>query len=139
MVPAGHEPECNEEGGAVVDIIADVRLFNEADLATIEWFVDGVSGGFGETFSPFISLGTHTIDAIATAVQGVSDTDTVEVNVLDKTPPLLEIAFLNNKTGAQISQITSDSVNLPFLGAHVTRVFLRVSGDQILQRSQVIQ
>jgi len=34
---------------------------------------------------------------------------------------------------------TRATVNFPLLVARIVRVFLRVSGDQALQRSQVIQ
>lgn len=117
-VPDGTEQECSQEGGSVIELVAEVRLFNEAELGTIEWFVDGSSSGFGETYSPYISLGTHTIDAVATAVQGVSDSETVDVNIIDRTPPVLETAFINNKTGVQINQISNNSTQ--FVGIHMS-------------------
>ena len=117
-VPDGTEQECSEEGGSIIELVAEVRLFNEAELGTIEWFVDGTSSGFGETFSPFISLGAHTIDAVATAVQSVSDSETVDVNITDRIPPALDAAFVNSKTGAQISQISNNSTQ--FVGIHVS-------------------
>ena len=148
IVPAGSTQECSEEGGSNVELATDIRLINGAELSTVEWFIDGVSSGFGETFTPFLDLGAHTIQASATTVQGPTDSDTVDVNIQDTTPPVLDLGFINTLTGEPVTEISSSAVQfvttqmsatdicdpMPLIQAAVTPVYAVEDGDVILIR-----
>ena len=110
-VIGGTTQECTDTGGATVTLTADTTLFGGAELASIEWTVDGANGGTGETITPFLTLGAHTIEVLATTTAGDTDTDVVTVNVLDTAPPLVDVAFLDSQTGEPISEVSNSRVH----------------------------
>ena len=91
----GTTQECSETGGSTVELTATVTLVGGAELGSIDWFVNNESAGSGETITPFLALGPHTVDVVATAVTGESGNDSVSVDVVDTTAPALEVAYLN--------------------------------------------
>jgi len=107
-VDGGTNQECAETGGSVVSLTATVALVGGAEPGSIDWFVDGEDAGSGETITPFLALGAHTVEALATAKTGESDTDSVPVTVHDTTPPDLDVAFIN-KAGDPITSVRSKS------------------------------
>jgi hypothetical protein len=110
-ISGGNTQECSETGGSTVTLTATVTLVGGAELGGIDWIVDGTSTGSGETITPFLALGSHTVDVIATAVTGESGTDSGSVDIQDTTDPDLEIAFLNQ---------AGDIVTSTSAGNHVT-------------------
>lgn len=120
--PAGTTQECSEEGGTNVEFTTEVRLINGAELGTIEWFVNGYSSGFGETFTTFLGLGEHTIEALATAIQSVSDSDVINVSIVDTTGPVLDVGFVNTRTGEVVSEISSASAQFVTTQIFVTDI-----------------
>ena len=117
-VAGGSQQECTETGGSTVNISAETMLFGGAELDSIEWKVDGSSAGSGETITPFLELGTHTVGVLATTNTGESDTDSVTVIVTDTTAPILDVAFIDRRTGEPISQI--ERANVQWIEAHFT-------------------
>ena len=110
-VTGGSTQECTETGGATVAISADVTLTGGAELASVNWTIDGASAGSGNTITPFLALGPHTVEALATTTTGVSDTDSIVVNVADTTPPVVDAHFLDSRTGEPISNISGNRAN----------------------------
>ena len=94
-----------------MELTATVSLVGGAELGSIEWFINNERAGIGASINPFLTLGTHTVDVVATALTGESGDDTASITVRDTTAPDLEIGFLNN-TG---QLVTSSST-----GNHVT-------------------
>lgn len=91
----GTTQECAETGGSTISLSASINLIGGAELGTIEWFVDGQTAGTGVTVTPFLTLGTHTVDALASATTGESDRDALSVTVRDTKPPVLDAGFVD--------------------------------------------
>jgi hypothetical protein len=138
----GSIQECSETGGSTVSLNAAVNLVGGAEVGSIEWYVDGESAGSGETITPYLTLGDHTVDVLATAVIGESDTDSVTVTVRDTTPPKLTVAFLN-QAGLPINEVVAGTYvtaqispndicdPTPVSGGSAVPVFEVVDGDTI--------
>jgi hypothetical protein len=94
-IEGGTTQECTEIGGSVVSLTVTTELVGGAELGSIEWTVDGESAGSGATLVPFMALGSHTVEVLASTTSGESDTDSVAVEVRDTVPPDLDVAFLN--------------------------------------------
>ncbi|TNG02013.1 MAG: hypothetical protein EP297_01640 [Gammaproteobacteria bacterium] len=115
-VAGGELQECMDTGGSTVTISAETMLFGDAELASVEWTVDGVSAGSGETITPFLEVGSHTVEALATTTTGESDTDLVIVTVTDTVAPDLEVAFVDGRSGVHVSQV--ERANVQWIVAH---------------------
>ena len=115
-VAGGELQECMDTGGSTVTISAETMLFGDAELASVEWTVDGVSAGSGDTITPFLEVGSHTVEALATTTTGESDTDLVIVTVTDTVAPDLEVAFVDGCSGVHVSQI--ERANVQWIVAH---------------------
>jgi len=122
LVDGGTYQECNDTGGNNVELTAAVDLTNGAELASIDWEVDGNAAGSGTSITPFLSLGTHSVSVTATGVSGVYDTASTTIQVVDTVEPSLSIEFVDSRTGQVIS-----SVN----GARVTFVEVRLNGSDV--------
>jgi hypothetical protein len=96
-VTGGNVQECAQTGGSMVEIVAVPLLFNGAILDSIVWSLDGEMIGEGLAVNPFVTLGTHTIEAVATTTNGDVDTATQALDVRDTTSPVLDIAFIDNR------------------------------------------
>jgi hypothetical protein len=105
-VAGGTTQECTATGGSTVAISADVTLIGEAELASVTWTIDGASAGSGEAIAPLLTLGSHTIQALATATTGESDTASTVVSVVDTTPPTVDAHFLDGRTGEPVDSIS---------------------------------
>jgi len=102
--------ECSEPGGAPVVATADVTLVGGAALESISWTVDGADAGMGQVIQPVLSLGNHTISAMATADTGETATASVPVQVEDTTRPVIDVAFIDSRSGERITQIERANV-----------------------------
>jgi hypothetical protein len=107
-VTGGTTQECTETGGSTVAISADVTLTGGAELASVAWTIDGASAGSSDTITPFLALGSHTIQALATTTTGESDTASIAVTVADTTPPTVYPRFLDSRTGEPIASISGN-------------------------------
>jgi hypothetical protein len=107
-ITGGTTQECTETGGSTVAISADVTLTGGAELASVAWTIDDASAGSGDAITPFLGLGSHTIQALATTTTGESDTASVVVTVADTTPPTVDPHFLDSRTGEPIDSITGN-------------------------------
>lgn len=115
-VSGGTLQECTQTGGTPVTISAETMLFGGAELDSIEWMVNGSDAGSGESISPFLELGSNTVEVLATTTTGENDTDSVIVNVTDTVKPDLEVAFIDIRSGEPISQI--ERANVQRVTAH---------------------
>jgi hypothetical protein len=122
LAEGGTYQECNDVGGNNVELSAVVELTNGAELASIDWEVDGDAAGSGYSITPFLSLGSHSISVTATGVSGIYDTASTTIQVADTVEPSLSIEFVDSRTGQVIT-----SVN----GARVTFVEVRLNGSDV--------
>ena len=110
-VIGGTTQECLETGGSTVTMEAETRLFGDEVLSSIEWTIDGAHAGFGETISPFLQLGSHDVEVLATTASGATNTDSERVNVADTSPPTVDAAFVDSRSGNPISVISRNRVH----------------------------
>lgn len=122
LVEGGTNQECNDVGGNNVVLSAAVDLTNGAELASIDWEVDGNAAGSGDSITPFLSLGTHSISVTATGVSGIYDTASTTIQVVDTVEPSLSVEFIDLQTGLAISSVDS---------ARVTFVEVRLNGSDV--------
>lgn len=121
-VEGGTNQQCNDIGGNNVELTATVVLSNGAELASIDWTVDGIAAGSGASITPFLSLGSHSISVTATGVSGIHDTASTTVQVVDTVKPSLSIEFVDSRTGQTISSVD---------GARVTFVEVSLNGSDV--------
>lgn len=142
LVDGGHTQECEENGGSEVMITALPQVFGGASLDAIRWTVDGEDAGEGFMITPFLSLGDHHVEAIATTTTGETGSANVDILIEDTTPPSLEIAFLN-KRGEEIEMAGPGPVQIQFAATDVcdpnpvvtnknSRPFYGVPDDNVL-------
>ena len=110
-VLGGTTQECTEFGGSDVQMTTETILYGDEVLDTIEWIIDGESAGFGETITPFLELGSQTIEVLATTESGSTGVDSVTVNIVDTIPPVIDVAFLDSMTGAPIDSISKNRMH----------------------------
>jgi hypothetical protein len=115
-VTGGELQECVEIGGSNVAISAETVLFGDTELAAVEWTIDGVSAGTGETITPFLELGSHTVEVLATTTTGENDTDSIIITVADTVAPDLEVSFVDVRSGDHVSQIAR--ANVQWIATH---------------------
>ena len=104
-VTGGTPQECTEPGGNTVSLTANIQTVAGAALSQVSWKVDGNTAGTGNSISPFLSLGTHTVEATAVSTSGLTDTDVVSIDIQDTSNPLLNIQFLDAASGQVITSI----------------------------------
>lgn len=117
-IEGGYIQECASIGGHNVSATANITLLNGAQLDTIQWTVNGQDAGTGTIISPFLSLGSNTISVTATTVSGPQDTATTTVGVVDRMGPVINAAFIDNRTGTRITSI--DTKNTSFVGVNMS-------------------
>ena len=122
LVEGGTYQQCNDIGGNNVELSAAVDLTNGAELASIDWTVDGNAAGSEAIITPFLSLGTHSVSVTATGISGIYDTASTTIQVVDTVKPSLSIEFVDSRTGQAISSVE---------GARTTFVEVRLNGSDV--------
>ena len=110
-VIGGTAQECTETGGSTVTMEAETTLFGDEVLSSIEWTIDDAHAGFGETISPFLELGSHAVEVLATTTSGATSMDSETVNVADTSPPTVDAAFFDSRSGNPISVISRNGAH----------------------------
>lgn len=111
MVPNGISQECDELGGKSVSFSATVDLGGGAELASLNWTIDGEDGGTGSSVLPFLTLGSHRVQVTATTTGGLFDSQTAIVNIVDTVGPDLTIGFIDTRTGQPVTSVTGAGVS----------------------------
>jgi len=113
-IPGGTIQECSSSGGSAVPMSVSLSGADAAQAA-IAWSVDGQSAGAGPSISPFLSLGNHSVTVDATTADGRHGGTTVSVRVVDTHPPMLNVAFVDSRTGQVVTSI--DRANVSWIAA----------------------
>jgi len=116
-INGGSVQECAAINGHDVTASAAITLLNGAVLESITWSVDGINAGTGENLSSFLTLGNHTISVTAKATSGAQDIATASVNIVDTTAPIISAAFIDSRSGSEITSI--DTKNTSFVGVSI--------------------
>ena len=118
IVEGGNNQECASTGGHHSEVSAFVTLVNGAELDTIQWMVNGDDAGTSETITPFLLLGDNTVSVTATTINGQLSTAETTVTITDRTRPEMNAAFIDIRTGTEITSI--DTKNTSFVGVSIT-------------------
>lgn len=143
----GTPQECTGVDGSTITFLADVALFNGGQLSTLEWVFDGesVSVGTEPSLAMPVSLGSHSMDVVATLITGQTDTDSQSISIKDTQPPELMLGFIDRHTGQSITEIADNQTHRveiqleakdacdpnPVTNANVVPVFAVEDGDVI--------
>ena len=121
-IAGGSYQQCNEAGGNHVELTATIDLSGGAELASVDWEVDGNAAGSGVSIIPFLSPGSHSISVTATGVSGVYDTAATSMQIVDTIKPALSVEFIDTRTGEVLSSVD---------GSRVTFVDVRLNGSDV--------
>lgn len=138
----GTTQECAETGGSTVSLSTTINLVGDATLGSIEWYIDGQVAGSGDTLTSFLTLGTHSIGALASTTTGESDSDYLDVTIIDTTAPALATGFLDQAGNPVTSTTAGNFVRASIIATDVcdpapdtegaaTPVFAINNGDAI--------
>jgi hypothetical protein len=101
VVDGGEMQECVTIGVSEVTVNTIALPIGGTVTDSIYWTVDAEDAGVGDAISPFLSLGIHAVEAVATTTTGETDSASVNVVIEDTTAPELDIAFLD-RSGQEI-------------------------------------
>lgn len=121
-VAGGTNQQCNDVGGNHIEFTATVNLSGGAEIASIDWMVDGEPAGSGMSITPFISLGSHSVSVTANGISGIYDTASTSIQVVDTQNPSLSIEFVDSRTGQTMTSVD---------GSNVTFVEVRLNGSDV--------
>ena len=107
LIPGGSTQECSSTGGRDASMNANVASLGDDEIDTISWLLDGVPVASGVSVEFFIPLGAHTVETILATVMGETASATQSLTVKDTVRPDLSVAFLNTRTGAEITSLES--------------------------------
>jgi len=112
VVDNGATQECAQAGGTMVGFSASADMNLSANLAAMDWSLDGVPVGDGSSnINVFSSLGAHVIQVTVTTDQGATDTSTASFEIVDTTIPSVQIAFIDN-SGQEVTSAASGDVSV---------------------------
>ena len=84
-------------------------------VSSIAWKIDGEHYAYSDSIDPVLSLGDHTITVVVELLTTETDTDTVDVKVIDTQSPEVFAAFVDVKTGQEVTQVTSRDKVFPIV------------------------
>lgn len=118
IVEGGNNQECASTGGNHSEATAFVTLLNGAQLDSLQWKINGEDAGTGETITPYLPLGANTVSVTATTINGQLSIAETTVTITDKTRPVINAAFIDSRTGIEITSM--DTQNTSFVGVSMT-------------------
>lgn len=107
LIPWGTPQECTGDDGRNISMDAHTTVVNTDAIDTVTWTLDGSPVASGESVNILVPLGAHTVEATVTTILLHSATDSRVISVDDTTAPVISAAFINKKTGAEITTIKS--------------------------------
>ena len=112
-LPEGVIQECFDTGGSTVRVNAIYNLSSNDALDSIDWALDGNYAASGESVDIFVPLGAQKIEVTLNTILGHSATNSTDVEIQDTISPVLNTAFFNSKTGAEVSAIKGKDTATP--------------------------
>ena len=105
QLSGGSIQECSSTGGSTIEATANITTTDINDIASVTWSLDGANAGTGDSVNVFTALGTHTLSVVVdTFTSGVFQ-DTQSVAITDRTSPELNIRFIDNRSGLEITEV----------------------------------
>lgn len=107
-ITGGDSHECTEFGGSPVEVTADIVTTDMNDILAVNWELDGMPAGSGDTTDIFTSLGEHTVAVNVETLASGSLQDSTQLTVVDTTAPDLDIHFVDQRSGEKITSVTNE-------------------------------
>lgn len=107
----GSNQECASTGGNTITANADITTSDVNDIVSVNWLLDNVSVGSGNSIETFASLGSHQLSVEVTTVDSGTLIRSIPVTISDNIRPSLDILFFDQKTGDEITQVSSQFKN----------------------------
>ena len=90
------------------------------DILSINWYLDGIAVGSGNSVETTSPLGSHELSVVVdTAASGIVEASRT-VTVDDTTSPVLNIRFIDQRTGQEVIQVPSKGRNSVIVSYDVT-------------------
>lgn len=103
--------ECSSHDGSIIEASVDIDTTDINDITSINWLLDGVHAGLGESVSVLTPFGSHNLAVVVDTVESGIVESSVEVIVGDTTPPNLGIRFVDERNGLEITEVSSKGRN----------------------------
>lgn len=97
--------ECTSESGASMQANANITTTDINDIVSVNWFIDGLSVGSGNTVDFVASLGSHELSVEVDTVSSGVLQDSVTLSVVDTASPDLSIQFIDQRSGLEVTQV----------------------------------
>jgi hypothetical protein len=85
----------------------NISISDDDAVETITWSLDDVPVANGESVIVPVPLGGHAVEVDVTTILGRTFRDTANITVPDSTAPMINSAFLDAKSGTEITVINS--------------------------------
>lgn len=108
IIPGGDTKECATTSGSELSMNAQITIPDNDAVDTITWSLDGVPIASDESIVVLVPLGVHAVEVSVTTVLGMTFSDTASVTIEDTTKPVINTAFINPKTGAEVTTINKN-------------------------------
>jgi len=106
-VVGGSTQECSATGGSAISINATSAVPDGDAVASVDWMIDDVFAGNGLSINSFFALGSHSVSATVTTVNGLTASSVINVAVNDTLAPVVTAAFLDKDTQMPITAASS--------------------------------
>ena len=118
----GNSHECTAPGGDTIEATADILTTDPGDIASVNWELDGANVGSGNTIDVLTPLGDHTLSVFVDTLASGSLQDSESVTVSDHTPPELDIRFIDQRSGQEITEVSGNGTRFVTVKYDVTDV-----------------
>lgn len=106
QLTGGASHECSSYDGNIIEAIADITTTDTNDITSINWLLDGVHAGLGDSVSVLTPVGSHDLTVVVNTVGSGIVQDSAAVEVGDSIPPSLGIRFINEKNGQEVTEVS---------------------------------
>ena len=108
-VEGGTIQECTSHQGATVTASANVSLPPGETVESIDWTLNGEPVGGGEQIVQTLGLGVNALEAQLRTQSGMTASASSDVMVRDSLPPRVKAAFIDDRTGDQVTHVDKNS------------------------------
>lgn len=108
-VMGGAQQECTSHDGATVTANANVYVPEGDALTSVEWTLNGDPIGSGDQITQTLALGANTLSAQLLTQSGAAASASSTVTVRDTQAPTVTAAFIDARTGAQVTHVDRNS------------------------------
>ena len=109
QLAGGNSFECSSPEGSVIEASVNIITNDINDIVSVNWTLDGADAGSGNTVNVTGSLGGHTLSVVVDTLASGMFQSSESVIVSDRTSPELNILFIDQRSGAQITEVSGNA------------------------------